>query len=321
MERYLIAIDGGGTKTEGVLCLPDGTVKARVLRGASNPNDVGTQASVRILCDTVRELRTLYPDGEYAIFAGVAGALNHKAELLCGLLDAFPDATVAVGSDVENLLSSEIPIGNGACIVSGTGSACFVREGDVLHRIGGWGYLLDDAGSGYDIGRDAILRVLMAHDGRRPETTLAPILEKRLGKPVEEAISEIYAGGKPFIASLAPDILAAAEQGDADAYEIAERSIAAWSEMLTAAYAILRRPFRAALGGGIFRNHPWLAIDLAMVLDAPVEVSVAEAPPVYGALIECARRAGISVGEKPMKDAFLRSYAAVCGEPIPEDDE
>ena len=309
MERYLIAVDGGGTKTEGVLCRPDGTVIARAVRGASNPNDVGVEASVAVLSEICTALLREGEDGEYSAFFGIAGALNRMDALTDGLRSAFPGMSLAVGSDVLNLLSGEIADGDGACIVSGTGSACFVREGEALHRIGGWGYLLDDAGSGYDIGRDALLRALKAEDGRAPATTLTPILEKRLGRSVRDSLSEIYEKGKPFIASLAEDVLSAAEKGDADAYAIVERSIAAWNEMLTAAYGILQKPFRAVLGGGVFTHQSWLAVDLAMELTVPVEVSVADAQPVYGAFIECARRAGLSVGEKSIKDTFLASYA------------
>ena len=310
MERYYIAVDGGGTKTEGVLCCADGTVLLRAECGASNPNDIGIEASVKLLTDLcITLLKAGADDGEYCAFFGIAGALNHSRALTEGLRSAFPGMELSVGSDVLNLLSGELIACDGACIVSGTGSACFVREGETLHRIGGWGYLLDDAGSGYDIGRDAILRALKAADGRAPATTLTPILEKRLGGSVRDSLSEIYEKGKPFIASLAADVLSAAEQGDRDAYAIVERSIAAWKEMLTAAYGILQKPFRTVLGGGVFTHQPWLAVDLAMTLELPVEVSVTDAPPVYGAFIECARRAGLPVGEKSIKDTFLKSYA------------
>ena len=320
MERYLIGIDGGGTKTEGVLCRTTGEVLARAVRGASNPNDVGIDPAVAVIADVIRELREKNGDGEYRCFAGIAGALNHLDALKTGLSELFPDMVLDIGSDVQNLLSSEIPIGDGACIVSGTGSACFVRIGDDLHRIAGWGYLLDTAGSGYDIGRSALSRVLKAYDGRMGATSLTGILEKKLGKTVAEALTEIYAGGKPFIASLAPVVLEAAEKGDADAYAIVEESIAAWCEMLTAAHGLLGKSFRAALGGGVFRNHAWLAIDLAMELSIPVDVSVALAPPVYGAFLECARRMAIEgLGEKPMKDAFLGSYEKLCGGDSGED--
>jgi N-acetylglucosamine kinase-like BadF-type ATPase len=315
MNRYLIGIDGGGTKTEGVLCRPSGEVLARVVRGASNPNDIGIEAAISVIADVMRALSEPCGDGEYRCFAGIAGALNHRDALKTGLSALFPDMLIEIGSDVQNLLTSEIPIGDGACIVSGTGSACFVRIGETLHRIGGWGYLLDTAGSGYDIGRSALSRALKAHDGRMGETSLTGILERKLGKTVAESLTEIYAGGKPFIASLAPAVLEAAEKGDADAYAIVEESIAAWCEMLTAAHGLLGKSFRAALGGGIFRNHAWLAIDLAMELSIPVDVSVALAPPVYGAFLECARRAEVGdLGEKPMKDAFLGSYEKLCGD-------
>ena len=42
---YYIAIDGGGTKTEAVLCTGDGGIICRTLAGSTNPNDVGAAES------------------------------------------------------------------------------------------------------------------------------------------------------------------------------------------------------------------------------------------------------------------------------------
>lgn len=38
---YYIAIDGGGTKTEALLCTERGDILARAVGGATNPNDIG----------------------------------------------------------------------------------------------------------------------------------------------------------------------------------------------------------------------------------------------------------------------------------------
>ena len=48
-EWPLIAIDGGGTKTELVLFTPTGEVLARVVSGGSNPNSVGVDGATRVL--------------------------------------------------------------------------------------------------------------------------------------------------------------------------------------------------------------------------------------------------------------------------------
>ena len=322
MAKYLLAVDGGGTKTEAIACREDGTILSRVLRGPSNPNDIGVEASIALLVSITKELLSVTGEGEHVLFVGIAGAGNHGARLLDGISAKFPDLQVKVGTDAVNLISGGIPFGDGAAVIAGTGSVCYVRRGEELLRIGGWGYLLDSAGSGYDIGRDAIARALMEIDGRRPPSSVGRIVEKFLGKPADLALTEIYAQGKPFIASLAGPILEAAEKGDAECYEIAEASIRAWGEMLDRAYTLLGKPFRAVLGGGIFSHCPWLVIDLSMNTSAPVELFATDTPMVYGAMIEAAKMIGVAgIGEKSMKNAFQRSYHELTGEgELPHDD-
>ena len=61
----------------------------------------------------------------------------------------------------------------GAVALSGTGSNAFlVREGQVLSAVGGWGPLLGDEGSGYEIGLNALKAAIYSHDGRRPKSML-----------------------------------------------------------------------------------------------------------------------------------------------------
>ena len=43
-EKWIVGVDGGGTKTDFVLCGADGSVAARTLTGGSNVNESGLPA-------------------------------------------------------------------------------------------------------------------------------------------------------------------------------------------------------------------------------------------------------------------------------------
>ena len=176
MHDYVIGLDGGGTKTDGVLVGQDGRVLARRCVGASNPNDVGEEASaavVRALAEVLATEAGVHL-ADCFVFGGISGALNHREGLTARLRSAVPaPGGVEIDSDMVNLLSAELPDRDGACIICGTGSACFVRRGQEVFRIGGWGYLLDSAGSGSDIGRQALEAALRAQDGRGCPTALS----------------------------------------------------------------------------------------------------------------------------------------------------
>lgn len=58
-------------------------------------------------------------------------------------------------------------------VIMGTGSVVFVQKDGVLHRIGGLGYLFDEGGNGYSLGRDVLRAVMAAEDGSGNPTALS----------------------------------------------------------------------------------------------------------------------------------------------------
>ena len=99
-----IAIDGGGTKTEGALFTAGGDVLLRARCGGCNPNIVGLEAACAVLDEVVGELRHAAPSPPRGIFAGVAGALTggNAAEMERRLRPSWPE--IAVESDIRNVV-------------------------------------------------------------------------------------------------------------------------------------------------------------------------------------------------------------------------
>lgn len=92
------------------------------------------------------------------------------------LFSLFPRSVlIDSNSDAFNIMNAGLLHGDGCCLISGTGSSCFVRRGDIYTQIGGWEYLIDKQGSGFDIGHDCIGAVLKAHDGRGQKTLLSDL--------------------------------------------------------------------------------------------------------------------------------------------------
>ena len=304
---YCMGIDGGGTKTIGVLTDRSGTVLTSAITGPTNPNDVTPATSASRLTDLVH---TLLEQGgltrdalaETSLFFGIAGGINHGPTLETLLGESLPEAKyLRVRSDAHILLSGEVPTGDGACIICGTGSVCFLRRGEEILRIGGWGYLLDSGGSGYDIGRDALEAVLRAFDGRCEPTLLSEMIATHLGGPVNTRITEIYREGKPYIASCAPLVFRAAEAGDAVAVSILRCNARRLAEYIETAWKRLNEqgdPAPAALpvvmGGGIsHKASPYWRDLVASLVDpaVPAHITVAAMRPVFGAVVEACKQA------------------------------
>ena len=325
LMTYYIAIDGGGTKTEGVLTDTCGRIMAHAFGTASNPNDVTLTGAVKVLTDVVNTLLeqaglTVDVLPEVSLFGGIAGGINYGPALESALREVYPTVgALGIRSDIQILLSGELPAGNGACIICGTGSACFLRRGDMLNRIGGWGYLLDSGGSGYDIGSDALEAVLRAHDGRGEATALTELLTARLGGEVHTKITDIYREGKPYIAACAPCVFKAAKEGDPVAHAILRRNARALSEYVEAAWRRLTEEgsvepacLPVVMGGGISQKEAdsWIPLVASLVDPAiPVQMTVAVSPPVFGAVAEAAQQIrGDAVDFSALRSAFMESY-------------
>ena len=319
MGTYFFGIDGGGTKTESVLCDASGHVLLRKYSSPTNPNDVGIQTSVARLFGLLEEAHTYLTnhegfDAELCVFAGIAGALNHRDDLLNALVAAYPEDRIAVNSDAVNLLSSELYGGDGCCMICGTGSVCFVRREDQIIRIGGWGYLLDRTGSGYAIGREALEAALRSHDGRGDATLLTGCISAQLGGAPWDKLTEIYEGGKSFIASFAPCVFQCAEQGDRIAFEILYRQAVYLAECLDAAYrhiGIWESTLEVVLGGGIFQASAELIHLVKQNITVPANLTLASAPPVFGAVWEAVRKSDETVTKAKFdffKSVFMNDY-------------
>ncbi len=324
--EYFIGIDGGGTKTEGVLADRSGTILSHRITGASNPNDVTPPVSAERLDTLCRELlRDAGLSADHlpsvSVFGGIAGGINHGPHLENAMRAKMPTVgRLTIQSDIHILLAGELPTGDGACIICGTGSACFLRRGTDIIRIGGWGYLLDSGGSGYDIGRDALEAVLRAFDGRGEPTLLTELLTAHLGGAVNTRITEIYSEGKPYIAACAPLVFKAARQGDTVAEAILNRNARKLAEYAEAAWmwatAEGRTPPEAlpiVMGGGIaVKEAPhWQArITSLTSASVPLRLTVAEMPPVFGAVAEALKQTeeGSNIDFSALRAHFLEEY-------------
>ncbi len=307
MEGLCVGIDGGGTKTEAVLCGRDGTVFARAVLTGSNPNDIGAEKAVGVLRESVERVSGGQAAG--AIFAGISGCTDgdNRARLYDGLAAAYPAAVLDVRSDIANVMLCHFDhlSDKGIAAICGTGSVVFASDGRGLHRIGGWGYLFDSAGSGYDIGRDCVAAVLAEQDGIGPRTLLTTLVEQRLGGGAWQKLDVLYEGGKPFVASFCRTVFEAYDQNDAVAADILKRNFEHLARRILQAARLYDCGSTVVLGGGIKKRRDVLERYMFPLLDGRITVVFPDLPPVFGA----AKGAADLLGTKAeFYDNFLNTY-------------
>ena len=301
-ELY-VGIDGGGTKTEFILFDKEGTVQDVIRREGSNPNDKGLEHSLEVLTTGLEQL--LRGRTPKAIFCGIGGVSlpEYQKAIIARLSDRF-HTHVGADTDAANVLSMGADPENSMALICGTGSCVFVRKGKERYRIGGWGYLIDPAGSAFDVGRDALRCALAAQDGMAKPCALSQKIEEILGGPTYDHISAVYGGGRPYIASLARTVTELAEAGDETCLQILRENAARLALLIRTAYNTYGAPAQI-VGGGSF-----LGCDLYrnMVQEqAGVTIELPTLPPAYGACVETLRLEGLTPDET-FQENFANTY-------------
>jgi N-acetylglucosamine kinase-like BadF-type ATPase len=296
---YTLGIDGGGTKTVCVASRGDLSVAGRGISGPSNYLKEGLHTARTSLRDAIGKAleeaggNRLEVQVACAGLAGV-GRVNERMVMKRLFTDLLPNARVILETDAFITLIGATHYQPGLIVISGTGSiALGLNEVGETARAGGWGHILGDEGSGYDIARRGLMAALHAHDGRGPETLIkAKLIEQFYLASIDELISLLYGEATPSrIASMYPLILEAAEEGDWVAQGLLMRAAEA---LVEAAEAVVKRldmmetSFPVAVSGGVFGNSPTMrtAFQRLIVEKIPgARPSEPLHPPEIGALL------------------------------------
>ena len=218
----------------------------------------------------------------------MAGGSGEPGRVLTERLQHRGFARVQAGGDYRNAVAAGLQGRDGLVVIMGTGSSVFsVKEGKVS-RVGGYGYLFGDEGSGYAVGRDGVRAVLAAQDGSGSQTEITGLWQSEIGMGVWEYLPELYRQGRTAIAGLARLVVRAAEQGDGVARQILEQNMAAVAHYIRAALPENRiAPIPAVLVGGFVTASYRLLRPMLdkHIGDDRVELSLLECRPVWGALL------------------------------------
>ncbi|MBS7263315.1 MAG: XRE family transcriptional regulator [Eubacteriales bacterium] len=308
--RAYLAVDGGGSKTVFVRFTEDGTVTDVISLGASNPNVVGDEAALSVLKHGV-DLVSAHRPSFCALFAGVSGCgLASKAiAVQKGLQQAYPDVKVFVDTDVRNVLHSVRGLRRCAVVIAGTGSSVFAWNGSTLDRFGGFGYLFDCVGSGYDVGRDAVRLTLTAENRLRKDgAALASEIERAFGGRLIDDLARFYERDRTYIASFAPVVFRCAADGDENAVAIIENNAAGLARVIERARSVADCGETVLLSGGL-ANEPLFVAALERNLAAGTRLIRVEAPQVYGAALRVLELTDTAVDEKAFDERFFATFS------------
>lgn len=282
----LIAIDAGGTKTEALLFNEQGTVLRRELGEGMNPLNIGFDTACTRCAELIRRLGPAD-----AVYCGIAGIQYFDgAEQTLRRMTGIEK--LKVEADGMMLISAELGHADGASMICGTGSGMYVRMGDAVRTVGGWGWLIGGGGSGYLLGLRAVQAAIDEADGTGEKTLLSDLIAARCGERAEKHIAAFYQGGRPYFASFASAVFEARAAGDAAAQRIFDRSI---GELVKLVQPIYRDygAFTLVLNGGIFAHYPEYAEELKRLTPPDIRYIFPKRPPVCGAAVEAMHLMGL----------------------------
>jgi N-acetylglucosamine kinase-like BadF-type ATPase len=332
----VVAVDGGGVKTDLALVASDGAVFAVVRGGGSQAHYLGVEGTVDVLEGLLEEagaraglgrLERPFAATAQILLAG-ADLPEEVAAIRAGIERRNWSDRVVIDSDMPALLRSGTDRGWGVAVVCGNGINCLGigRDGRQA-RFLSFGPVSGDWGGGRDIGLAALGAAVRAADGRGPETRLEHAVPEHfgLGDALEVARS-FHLEEIPVVrvGELAPVVLAVCDE-DPVAMGIVQRLA---DEVIAFASAALRRleltgrDPDVVLGGGVLRA---VSVEVVEAIARGVQavaprarVLLAHSEPIVGAALLGLDAIGADASAKSRARAELDAAVAELSNAVVE---
>lgn len=282
----IVGIDIGGSKTRA-LAVSDGKVIGEALAGSANLQSVTEEQAKTVFADIFSQLNR---DDISRVSAGSAGVDTEEgAQTLIRLLRPYaPHATITAVHDTQLILAAG-GLTAGIAVISGTGSVAWGKRADgATARVGGWGYLLGDEGSGYGVSRAAVRHALSLSDRGDPPDALSRKFTSECGvREPAQLLDHFYAHPeRRYWAKMAGLVFDLAAAGDKAAEVITRQTAIDLAALIEGVCIRLGPGLPVVLGGGLLVNQPGLVADIIerTRTTGVSDIAVLQREPVFGAL-------------------------------------
>lgn len=267
-KKFVIGVDGGGTKTIAALA----NLRGKILRigksGSSNPRNVGIKKSGENIAQAIKKvLKKRKVEKILSTFIGLAAVeeeyRSKKGEIKKELLrqketSKIFKGKVIIGSDQIVAFRAGTNERDGIILIAGTGTSCHGWRKGKDAKSSGWGYLADE-GSGFWMGQRVFQAIFRDLDGRGPKTLLTKIIFQKLKvQTKEQLLAKIYSKNlAEIIPSFSVYCDEASKKGDRVAKKIILEAGKELSESVKTVIKKLnfqRSKFPLVMVGGMFKS-------------------------------------------------------------------
>lgn len=314
---YLIAADGGGTKTEAALFDERGRLYAKRRAGGSNPNFMELNealCNIKVPVDDMLTKRWVSLSAVEKIVLFIPGMKRHEQEIKKQLafekIEIYGDETAAL----YGAFGGE----PGIAVLSGTGSfAVGKNRAKETASVGGWGTLLGDEGSGYDIGIRCLKAAAEQYDRGSEDSLLAESVKEHFALADIRQIRSLQKDAARFsrerIAGLCVSVEKAALARDTDALRILDEAAFALAKLARTCAQRLGMDKEAnpcTLTGGVAKMGGLITEPFQIHLSRlcpELQYNRPQYEPIIGAILFTLEKSGVPISEALSKD-IARQY-------------
>lgn len=297
--KYIVGIDGGGTKTSCIFADKSGNSLFETIGGPSNFLIIGTDnAALTILSVIQSGLHKLNASVEdiSIILCGVAGAGRkyHSDSLRESLIKKLPEnSNIFVESDARIALEGALAGNPGAILISGTGSVIFGKDDSgKVFRAGGFGRAIGDEGGGYSIGVKTLTLISKMIDGRETKGELLQDFSTIFQINNEDDLISLVHNPGFDIPSIAMFTIRSAEKGIAEAVRIIDEESNELIKHITSIKNKMNNlPLKLVLIGSLIENRNYYSQLLIKKIDRleDVQLTKKQFSPEMGAVLMARR--------------------------------
>jgi len=246
-----IGLDIGGTKTSGISQVRSGgsTIELEQIDSTGlNLKSAGIDAVLELIVDIVASSRSAHwkiagnRSAIVVVCAGIAGAgSEHDRHILSGRFqEKFPQDVLITHTDIFIALEGAFSGESGMICITGTGSNVCARDrAGRSVSTGGWGRLIGDPASGWQIGKDS-LRFLSERLDEAHRDILEPTardfmlsaLSHDFDLTSREKLTHFVYDSQTSPSVLATSVVTAAKSGDAAAQTIIAKGIRSFVDQI-----------------------------------------------------------------------------------------
>jgi len=224
--KYYIGIDGGGTKTQFLLCDEFGHIQANYITSGSSYKEIGNKAVCNLI---INGIEYVCSEIDKSSIAGICFGMPCYGEndscdsLLTKTItkEVFP-FPIHIENDVYAAWAGALAYQSGIVVLAGTGSMAVGRNSNgIFARSGGWSEFFSDEGSCYWLGKKTLELFSKQSDNRLAKGILYDLVRKHFSLKNDFELNEIieaqYQRSRKNVASLQMLLEKAALEGDIDA--------------------------------------------------------------------------------------------------------